>query len=288
MMKKKPFKFKIFTILAVLTLVSSCAGTSSKDSDYNEKFEEKPVAELYNEAMDLLTAKNYKKAAVLFEDVDRTYPYSKWAVKAQVMSAYAYYEAGKYDDAIIAANRFIQLHPGNEDAAYAYYLRAVSYYEQISDVARDQKITMYALDALDQLVARFPESDYAKDARLKADLARDHLAGKEMSIGRYYLRQGLYAAALNRFQNVVTKHQTTAHVPEALHRLVETYVALGLIEEAKKYAAVLGHNYPNTKWYELSYNLATSVQKVMDDASSNAEDKIEIDSKAEKNQNKKK
>lgn len=263
-------KFRLFLCLVVLVSVSACSGGSSKDKEFEAeaKLEDRPVGDIYNEAMDTLEAKNYKTAASMFDDVDRLYPYSKWAVKAQVMSAYAYYEAGQYDDAIVAANRFIQLHPGNEDAAYAYYLRAVSYYEQISDVARDQKITMLALEALDQLVARFPNSDYAKDAKLKADLARDHLAGKEMNIGRYYLRQGQYAAAINRFQNVVANHQTTSHVPEALHRLVETYVSLGLIDEAKKTAAILGHNYPGTKWYEMSYNLANSaVQKVMDEAS---------------------
>lgn len=263
-------KFRLFLCLVILVSLSACSGGSSKEKEFEAeaKLEDRPVGDLYNEAMDTLEAKNYKTAASMFDDVDRLYPYSKWAVKAQVMSAYAYYEAGQYDDAIVAANRFIQLHPGSEDAAYAYYLRAVSYYEQISDVARDQKITMLALEALDQLVARFPNSNYAKDAKLKADLARDHLAGKEMNIGRYYLRQGQYAAAINRFQNVVAGHQTTSHVPEALHRLVETYVSLGLIDEAKKTAAILGHNYSGTKWYEMSYNLANgAVQKAMDEAS---------------------
>ena len=171
------------------------------------------------------------------------------------MSAYAFYEANDYDEAIAAAQRFIELHPGNADVPYAYYLVGISYYEQISDVGRDQKMTEQALAAFDELVRRFPDSKYARDAELKADLTRDHLAGKEMSIGRYYLRRGQYVAAINRFRNVVERYQTTTHVPEALHRLTEAYLALGLDEEAQKNAAVLGYNFPSSEWYQDSYAL---------------------------------
>ncbi len=163
----------------------------------------------------------------------------------------------EYDKAILAAQRFISLHPGNRDVAYAYYLVAVSYYEQISDVGRDQKITAQALNALTELIRRFPASDYARDGRLKMDLTMDHLAGKEMDIGRYYLRQGEVLAALNRFRIVIVQYQTTSHVPEALHRLTECYLALGVIDEAQAAAAVLGHNYPGTDWYADSYALLT-------------------------------
>ena len=174
-----------------------------------------------------------------------------------LMSAYASYEANDYEDAIAAIDRFVALHPGNKDAPYAHYLIAISYYEQIADVGRDQKITQQALKALDDVVDRYPESEYARDARLKIDLASDHLAGKEMEIGRYYLRRGEYAAAINRFRNVIESYQTTTHVPEALHRLTEAYLALGVTTEAQTAAAVLGYNYPGSRWYQDSYALLT-------------------------------
>jgi len=175
------------------------------------------------------------------------------------MAAYAHYQNNKYDEAVNALDRFIQLHPGSRDAPYAYYLRAISYYEQISDVGRDQKMTKLALDALEEVVRRFPESRYARDATLKLDLARDHLAGKHMDIGRYYQGEGEYLAAINRFRLVITDYQTTTHVPEALHRLVESYLALGVTQEAQSTAAVLGYNYPGSEWYTDSYLLLTGV-----------------------------
>jgi outer membrane protein assembly factor BamD len=240
------------TALVLISAVTILIGCSSNgDDDYVER----PVEQLYNEAQDLLERGNPRQAGRAFEEVERQHPYSQWATRAQLMSAYAYYEANNYDEAIAAAERFIELHPGHEDVPYAYYLIGVSYYEQISDVGRDQKMTAQALDAFDELLRRFPDSKYARDAQLKADLARDHLAGKEMSIGRYYLYRGQYVAAINRFRSVVERYQTTTHVPEALHRLTEAYLALGLEQEAQKNAAVLGYNFPSSDWYEDSYAL---------------------------------
>jgi len=234
--------------LAGALLLAACAG--NKDA-----YVEKPVEDLYNSAMDQLLDHAYDKAAKSFDEVERQHPYSVWATKAQLMSAYALYQAAKYDESIVAADRFIQLHPGHRDIAYAYYLKALDYYVQIADVARDQRATEKAMTALGEVVRRFPGSRYGRDARLKIDLARDHLAGKEMEIGRWYEQQRLYLAAINRFKRVVDDHQTTTHVPEALHRLTECYMALGLTEEAQKTAAVLGYNYPGSAWYSDSYAL---------------------------------
>ena len=234
-------------------LLGACA--SSDEQAYVER----PVEDLYNNAMNSLLDSDYPESARLFDEVERQHPYSVWAAKAQLMAAYAHYQDNKYDDAVNALDRFIQLHPGNRDIAYAYYLRAISYYEQISDIGRDQKMTALALEALEDVVRRFPESRYARDATLKIDLARDHLAGKHMEIGRFYQRQGEHLAAINRFRVVVGDYQTTTHVPEALHRLVECYVSLGVTDEAQATAAVLGHNYPGSEWYVDSYALLTGI-----------------------------
>ncbi len=235
-------------ILAAVLVLNACA--SDKDV-----YTEKPVETLYNTAMNQLLDGDYSKAAKSFDEVDRQHPYSVWATKAQLMSAYALYEAGKYDESIVAAERFISLHPGHRDIAYAYYMKALDYYVQIADVGRDQKTTQQAMQTLQEVVRRFPDSKYGRDARFKIDLARDHLAGKEMEIGRYYERQGFYLAAINRFRRVVDDYQTTTHVPEALHRLTECYTALGLTEEAERVASVLGYNYPGSDWYSDSYAL---------------------------------
>ena len=243
-------------LLALLALVLLAAGCSSKPKD---SFVEKPVEQLYNGAMDKLADQNYRGAATAFDEVDRQHPYSVRATKAQIMGAYSLYEAQKYDEAVAALDRFIQLHPGNRDTAYAYYLKALCYYIQIVDVGRDQKVTEQALKALQEVVKRFPESRYARDASLKLDLTRDHLAGKEMEIGRWYEDRGDYLAAINRFRRVVDKYQTTTHVPEALERLTECYLALGVVDEARSTAAVLGHNYPGSEWYRESYALVTGV-----------------------------
>jgi len=238
-----------FAALALILLLAAC-GTTEPDA-----YVERPVEELYNQALADLNAENYGAAARGFDEVERQHPYSVWSTKAQLMSAFAYYQSNEYDQAILAAERFIDLHPGNKDVAYAYYLVAISYYEQITGVERDQKVTRQALDALQNLVRRFPNTEYAQDARLKIDLTRDHLAGKEMAIGRYYLKQQHIVGAINRFRTVVEEYQTTTHVPEALHRLTEAYLILGINDEAQTAAAVLGYNFPGSDWYEDSYAL---------------------------------
>ncbi|MBE9554190.1 MAG: outer membrane protein assembly factor BamD [Proteobacteria bacterium] len=240
-------------LLALPLALGGCAG-DEEETVYIER----PVEGIYNEAMNYMEAGKYTSAAKTFDEVERQHPYSKWATKAQVMSGYAYYMNGDYDDAIVALDRFIDLHPGHKDAAYAWYLKGLSYYEQISGVARDQRMTAGALDAFDNLVRRFPDSDYARDARLKVDLAHDHLAGKDMDVGRYYLRAGNHLAAIGRFRRVIDKWGTTTHVPEALHRLTEAYLALGVVEEARYTAAVLRHNFPDSEWYQDSWALLDS------------------------------
>jgi len=242
--------------LRILLLLLSVAVTAScTQADVAPAYVERSVEDLYNEALNVLEAGRYEEAALKFDEVERQHPYSSWATKAQLMSAYSYYQNDAYDSAIIALDRFIQLHPSSADVPYAYYLKALCYYEQISDVARDQRMTDLAQKTLGELIKRFPNSEYTKDAKLKVDLTRDHLAGKEMEIGRYYQNHGQYLAAINRFRTVVDKFQSTTHVPEALHRLAESYVALGLHEEAQKAAAVLGHNFPGSRWYADSYRL---------------------------------
>jgi outer membrane protein assembly factor BamD len=245
-------------LLRCLGVAVSICALSACGGGKKEVYVEKPVDDLYNKAMDELVEERYPTAAKTFQEVESQHPYSVWATKGQLMGAYALYEAGNYGEAILAADRFIQLHPGHRDIAYAYYLRAISYYVQIVDVGRDQKTTELALKALDDVVRRFPDSKYARDAQLKLDFTRDHLAGKEMEIGRYYLNRGQYLAAINRFKRVIDNYQTTTHVPEALERLVECDLALGLTDEAKENAAVLGHNYPGSEWYVDAYSLVTS------------------------------
>jgi outer membrane protein assembly factor BamD len=227
-------------------------------------YEERPVEAIFNQAMDRLLDGDAELAAVDFDEVERQHPYSVWARKSQLMAAYSHYRVNNYDDAIFTAQRFLQLHPGNRDAPYAYYLIAICYYEQITDIGREQKITEQALDALRAVVDRYPASEYARDASLKIDLARDHLAGKEMEIGRYYLDRGHYAAAINRFRHVVRDYGTTSHVPEALHRLTEAYLSLGIDDEAKNTASVLGYNYPGSEWYLDSYALLTGEDQRLD------------------------
>ena len=238
------------TVGLVMALLVGCAPSE-------EPYVERPVEELYNEAMDSLLDEDFDAAVAGFAEVERQHPYSVWATRAQLMLAFVHYQGNRYDDAIAAAGRFIELHPGNRDAAYAYYLIAMSHYEQISSVDRDQKTTEFALQALEEVVRRFPDSTYARDARIKIDLARDHLAGKEMTVGRYYLNRGNPIAAIGRFRKVIELYQTTSHTPEALHRLTEAYLALGVPGEAQTAAAVLGHNYPGSRWYQHSYALLT-------------------------------
>jgi outer membrane protein assembly factor BamD len=202
-----------------------------------------------------LRANRYQRAVDLYDAVEREHPYSTWATNAKLMAAYTEYHRNRYTEAIGALDRFIQLHPAHRDVAYAYYLRALSQYEQINDSQRDQQQTITAMNALQEVVNRFPDTAYARDARLKIDLARDHLAGREMHVGRWYQRQGLSTAAIGRFRRVVDEYQTTNHVPEALHRLTEIYISLGLTDEARRTASVLGYNYPGSPWYQDSYAL---------------------------------
>lgn len=244
-------------IASVLLPLALCTALAACGGDEEKPYVEEKVAPLYNGAMNDLQQQDYKTAAKQFDQVELQHPYSVWATKAQLMAGYAYYQANDYDSAVVALDRFIRLHPGNRDIAYAYYLKALCYYERISDVGRDQSFTEDALTTLQDVVRRFPDSKYARDAKLKIDLTRDHLAGKDMAVGRFYLERGDYLAAINRFKTVVEKYQTTTHVPEALHRMVEAYTALGDMHEARRIAAVLGHNYPGSEWYVDSYALAT-------------------------------
>lgn len=243
-------------LLAAILIALGGLGLAACSSD-EPLYVERPVEELYNGALNNLAQGNWYEAAIGFDEVERQHPYSVWATRAQLMAAYAYYQNNLYDDAILAAERFINLHPGNRDIAYAYYLIAISYYEQIVDVGRDQANTERALESLEEVVRRFPNTEYARDARLKIDLARDHLAGKDMEIGRFYQRQNLYLAAILRYRSVVENYQTTSHIPEALLRLVECYMALGVVSEAENAAAVLGYNYPGSEWYLDAYNMLT-------------------------------
>jgi outer membrane protein assembly factor BamD len=197
------------------------------------------------------------EAASFFGEIERLYPYSDWARRALIMQAYAYHEDKDYPSSRAAAQRFIDFYPDDEDAAYAQYLLALSFYDQIDEVGRDQGLTFEALQALRDVIERYPDSDYARSATLKFDLAFDHLAGKEMEVGRYYLRRDHFVAAINRFRTVVEDFQTTSHTPEALHRLVEAYLSLGLTDEAQTAGAILGHNYRSTDWYEDSYKMLT-------------------------------
>lgn len=247
----------LIALTAALALGACATGNDKKDQAYIAR----DVETLYLAAKDTLDRKQYEQAAAQFDEVERQHPYSVWARRAQLMSAFSYFVAKNYTEAVSSSQRFLSLHPGSREAPYAYYMIAVSYYEQISSVQRDQRITQQALDALGELIRRYPGSDYAVDARLKVDLARDHLAGKEMEIGRFYQQQGLYLAAIIRFRTVIDQYDTTSHTPEALHRLVEAYLALGLPEEATKAAAVLGNNYAGSKWYERSYALINTKVK---------------------------
>jgi outer membrane protein assembly factor BamD len=248
----KPSHFHAVTrilCIAAVMLLSACA------EDEGPVYQARTVETLYNGGVNALRLEEYAQAAEAFDEVERQHPYSVWATKAQLMSAYSSYKRDEYDEAIIGLDRFIELHPGNKDIAYAYYLKALSYYEQISDVERDQKMTRLALESLQEVARRYPDTRYGRDSRAKLDLTFDQLAGKEMTIGRYYLKRNEYLAAINRFKVVLSKYETTTHVPEALHRITESYLALGVTDEAQMSAAVLGHNYPGSSWYQDSYAL---------------------------------
>ena len=244
------------TFIGTLALiVSACSLLGGNDAKEKLAYIERPAELIYNQAFERIERNDWTRANLLFQEVERQHPFSKWARRAMLMSAYASYRTADYEESIATAQRFISLHPGNESTPYAYYLIAINYYDQIYDVGRDQATTVSAEAALQQVVRRYPDSDYARDARLKLELTQDHLAGKEMDVGRYYLRQGQELAAIGRFKNVVSNYETTSQTEEALHRLVESYVSLGIINEAKLVGSVLGYNYPESEWYQDSYDL---------------------------------
>jgi len=250
---------------ACLVIAAATLGGCGSDSILDKWFTkeevsvDEPADKLYNEGLYLLNVKRDAKAAVKkFEEVDRQHPYSTWASKSLLMSAYASYDASDYDGCIGSATRFVTLHPGSPDAAYAQYLIAASHYDQIPDISRDQGRTEKALSALEEVVRKYPDSEYASAAKRKIDAARDQLAGKEMAIGRYYMERRDFTAAINRYKLVVTQYQTTRHVEEALARLTEAYMSIGVVSEAQTAAAVLGHNFPDSPWYKDAYNLVKS------------------------------
>jgi outer membrane protein assembly factor BamD len=241
------------TLLAPVLI--GCDTLTNLWSPREEQFEE-PADKLYNEGLYLLnTKRDFTTAAKRFEEVDRQHPYSDWARRSLIMSAYTYYQAGKYEESISASRRYIQLHPGSPDAAYAQYLIGSSYFDQIRDVTRDQERTERAMAAFEEVVRKYPSSEYAVSAKRKIDVGRDQLAAREMMVGRYYMERRDYSGAINRFKIVVTRYQTTRHVEEALLRLTEAYLSLGIVGEAQTSAAVLGHNFPDSRWYKDAYAL---------------------------------
>ena len=244
----RPF-LGLAAFVLVAGLLAACA------DDKNKIAPDEPADKLYNEGLTLLNQKEYVDSAKKFEEVDRQHPYSDWGRKSLLMAAFAYYEGGKYDDTITAAKRYVTLHPGSGDAAYAQYLMASAYFDQIADVTRDQARTEKAMQALAEVARKYPDTEYADSAKKKIEVARDQLAGKEMMVGRFYLEKRNFIGAINRFKTVVTQYQTTRHVEEALMRLTECYMSLGIVNEAQTAAAVLGHNFPSSPWYLDAYKL---------------------------------
>lgn len=243
------------TLAALALTLALGACSNGGDDPFADPYEERSAASIFAEGEQLLNEGDEEAAAETFEALERVHPASEWAKRAMMMAAFAYYQGGDYDQAVAAAQRYIQWYPADTDAAYAQYLIGMSHYDRIMDVERDQAETRRALQELEKVVRRYPQSEYAREAALKIDLTRDQLAGKEMLVGRYYLGQGNYTASINRFKEVLAQYQTTSHAPEALHRLVEAYLSLGIESEARTAAAVLGHNFPGSKWYEASYAL---------------------------------
>lgn len=264
-MFKTDFKGAKRLILLGAALTLTACGSLGGNQKEQLAYIERPAELIYNQAVDQLERRDWANAKLLFQEVERQHPFSRWARRALLMSAYTSYRSADYEESISTAQRYVSLHPGSDSAPYAYYLIAINYYDQIYDVGRDQATTVAAEASLQQIVRRYPDSDYARDARLKLELTQDHLAGKEMSIGRYYQRENQQLAAINRFRNVVTTYETTSQTEEALHRLVESYVTLGIIQEAKLVGSVLGYNYPNSEWYRDSYNLLEEFGVNLDD-----------------------
>ncbi|HEX3859080.1 MAG TPA: outer membrane protein assembly factor BamD [Pseudolabrys sp.] len=250
--RKRSLVARVLALALLAVTVGGCSSWWNKDDTPPDE----PAERLYNEGLFLLNSRHQpKEAAKKFEEVDRQHPYSEWARKSLIMTSYAYYTAGSYDESVVAAKRYISLHPGSPDAAYAQYLIGSSYFDEIPDITREQSGTEKALAALDEVIRKYPGSEYAESAKHKIEVARDQLAGKEMQIGRYYLEKKDFTGAINRFKVVVTQYQTTRHVEEALERLTEAYMALGIVPEAQTAAAVLGHNFPDSEWYSRAYTL---------------------------------
>jgi outer membrane protein assembly factor BamD len=247
------FPVGVLRAAALCALLGACSSGGGNKAKF--AYVERPAETLYADASRQIERGRYDDAIALYEEVERQHPYSAWARRAMLMKAFAYYQGNDYDEAVEALEQFVALHPGNKDAPYAYYLRAMCHYERIRDVGRDQEYTDYAVGTLLDVIRRFPNTEYARDARLKLDLTYDHLAGKEMYIGRFYLKNNKHIAAINRFKRVVELYQTTGHAAEALHRLVEAYLQIGVVDEARQAAAVLGYNYPGSAWYADTYRL---------------------------------
>lgn len=244
--------------LALVVLLLPAAGCGIFDKD-SVQIPDQPAEKIYNEALYLLNERqDYRGAAKRFEEVERQHPYSEWSRKAMLMSAFSYYEGKEYDDAVNAAKRYVTMHPGSPDAPYAQFILGSAYYDRILDVSRDQKQTRQAISTLEEVIRKYPSTEYAISAKRKIDVARDTLAGKEMEVGRFYLKRRDYTGAINRFKVVVTQYQTTRHVEEALMRLTESYMALGIVNEAQTAAAILGHNFPDSRWYKEAYSLVRS------------------------------
>ena len=258
----KPAKPLALALIAVAVSLTACQSREKRQREI--AYVERPVEQLYNQAAAEMDSRDYDTAILLFNEVERQHPYSEWARKAMVMTAYSHYRRRDYDEAISASQRYISLHPGGSEAAYAYYLIAISQFEQIVDVGRDQGMTEQTKVSLQDVLRRFPNSEYARDAQLKLDMVNDQLAGKEMEVGRWYLRSNQTLAAINRFRTVVKDYGTTSHSEEALYRLVESYVSLGMRPQATEAAATLGYNYPNSDWYEMAYGLITNEGIMLD------------------------
>lgn len=241
--------------LAVVGLSLSACSIFGGNKKEELAYIERPAELIYNQGYEQMEDRDWEQAKLLFQEVERQHPFSEWARRSLLMSAYASYRSADYNESIATSQRFISLHPGSESTPYAYYLIAINYYDQIYDVGRDQETTVNAEASLQQIVRRYPDSDYARDAALKLELTHDHLAGKEMAVGRFYLKDNQQLAAIGRFKTVVTDYETTSQTPEALHRLVESYVSLGIINEAKLVGSVLGYNHPESEWYADSYKL---------------------------------
>jgi len=260
---------RVIGAIGVTALVSACSGAGGGRTDTTVSLEDYTPEQIFERGEYELAARDTEDAAYYFSEIERLYPYSDWAKRALIMQAFAYHQGRNYPESRSAAQRYIDFYPADDDAAYAQYLLALSYYDQIDEVGRDQGLTFQALQALRTVIELYPDSEYASSAILKFDLAFDHLAAKEMEIGRYYLRRKHYSSAINRFRVVVEDFQTTTHTPEALHRLVEAYLSLGLVEQAQTAGAILGYNYRSSEWYEASYELLTSRDLQLKDRGNN-------------------